>query len=151
RPSLFSGPRRFARTAGEPMARVRARCDRPSCAELRAVRPLLTRRGINLENLAMRTLSFSSFLLASTLVTACATPSGSDTVPGDEELGSEDGDGEVAKADSQDNFDYLEVRKIGAFECNGVGSCTHLELNRANRTTTTCADNKTAATCTART
>jgi hypothetical protein len=100
----------------------------------------------------MKTLSFGMFMIASTLVGACATQGGSSTTtPGEDELGAEVGDGEQAKADSQDNFGYLEVRKIGAFECNGVGSCTHLELDRANRTTTVCADNKSAAVCQART
>src|SRR4051812_24312983 len=98
----------------------------------------------------MRSLSFLSLSLS--LITACATQGGSSTTtPGDDELAGEDGDGEVAKADSVDNFDYLEVRKIGAFECNGVGSCTHLELDRANRSTTKCADGAMAEVCQART
>lgn len=84
------------------------------------------------------------------LLGACAAQS-SQTEPGDDELAGEDGDGEMAKADAIDNFDFLEVRKIGAFECNGVGSCTHLELDRANRSTTTCADGSTAETCSVRT
>src|SRR5439155_25543260 len=96
----------------------------------------------------IRTLSLVSMLSASLF--ACATDSSGTTI-GDDELGDETGDGEVAKADSQDNFGYVEIRKIGAFECNGVGSCTHVEINRANRTTTTCADGTTAAACEART
>jgi uncharacterized protein DUF6748 len=96
----------------------------------------------------IRTLSFATALSASLF--ACTTDTSGTTI-GNDELGDEAGDGEVAKADAQDNFGFVEIRKIGAFECNGVGSCTHLELNRANRTSTTCADGSAAAACEVRT
>jgi hypothetical protein len=93
----------------------------------------------------MRTTSLAFALLAS----ACTASSG--TTPGTDELAGETGDGEAAKADGIDTFGMYTVTKIGAFECNGAGSCTHLELARANRSTTTCADGTTDASCEART
>jgi hypothetical protein len=109
---------------------------------------MLSHRVINLETIMFRTLSLA--LIFGSSLFACAAD-GSGTVIGNDELGDESNDGEVAKADGVDNFGLVEIRKIGAFECNGAGSCTHLELNRANRTTTTCADGSVAATCEART
>jgi hypothetical protein len=94
----------------------------------------------------IRHLSLTSILLA-----ACAahTP----TTPGPDELAGENGqDGEAPKADDPyNNFGLYEARKIGAFECNGAGTCTHIEFDRANRSTMTCADGTSHATCTART
>jgi hypothetical protein len=87
----------------------------------------------------MRNLSFVFVL------TACA----GDPTPqiGDDELAGEDNDGEEAKADGVDTFGLLTAQKIGTFECNGQGSCTHVALARANRTTTLCADNALQASC----
>lgn len=98
----------------------------------------------------MKNLTVGMFLLASSLITACATdPSG--PVAGEDELGAESGDGESSKADGVDNFNFLEVhqvKRVGTVACAG-GSCSYLKLARANRTMTTCADGSTAATCTA--
>src|SRR4051794_25146440 len=96
-----------------------------------------------------RTLSFA--LILGTSLAACAADNDTGTVIGDDELGDEAHDGEAAKADGQDNFGFVEIRKIGAFECNGLGSCTHVEINRANRSTTTCADGTAHDVCEART
>src|SRR2546423_7492606 len=93
----------------------------------------------------MRSTSLALVLFAA----ACTTNPG--TTPGTDELGGESGDGEAAKADGVDTFGMYTVTKIGAFECNGAGSCTHLELARANRSTTTCADGTADASCEART
>jgi hypothetical protein len=83
----------------------------------------------------------------SLLATACATDGNSGTTPGDDELAGEHDDGEAAKADGIDTFGFLTAQKVGAFECNGQGSCTHVTLARANRSTTLCADGTTAASC----
>lgn len=104
---------------------------------------MLMQRSINLEPL-MRTISFS-FIFASSLF-ACATDT-EQSVPGDDELGGEVGDGEQAKADGIDTFGIYTAVKVGAFECNGQGSCTHVELARPNRSTTTCADSTVAESC----
>ena len=95
-------------------------------------------------------LRFAYFSAAFVTLTACAT-TGSNTTPGDDELAGETGDGEQAKADGIDTFGIYTATKIGAFECNGAGSCTHVELARANRSTTTCADGTTADHCDVRT
>lgn len=87
--------------------------------------------------------------LALSLFGACATDSS--TVAGDDQLAGETGDGEAAKADGIDTFGIFTAQKVGAFECNGVGSCTHVALTRANRSTTTCADGSSKASCDVRT
>src|SRR5215470_3412453 len=101
---------------------------------------MLMRRGM------IRSLRVLSILLA-----ACTATQ--KTTPGPDELAGESpDDGEAPKADDPyDNFGLYEARKIGAFECNGDGSCTHIEFDRANRSTMTCADGVAHATCTART
>ena len=97
----------------------------------------------------MKTSLLGSTFTAALLLGACATDT--TTTPGDDELAGEQNDGEAAKADGVDTFGMFTAQKIGAFECNGAGSCTHVELIRANRSTTTCADGKTAASCSVRT
>lgn len=98
----------------------------------------------------MRTLSFAfiPFLLGSSLLAACATdPAG--TTPGEDELAGDNGN-DGTKADEhalQDTFGIYTAQKIGAFECNGLGSCTHVDLASAGRSTTTCADGSKAAAC----
>src|SRR5882762_5319681 len=93
-----------------------------------------------------------TFLALALLSTTACTTDNSGTTRGDDELAGENGqDGEAAKADGIDTFGLFTVTKIGAFECNGAGSCTHLELARAGRSTMTCADGSTAETCEART
>src|SRR5205823_5975564 len=57
----------------------------------------------------------------------------------------------AAKADGTDTFGIYTAQKVGAFECNGAGSCTHVALTRANRSTTTCADGSTKTSCDVRT
>ncbi len=89
--------------------------------------------------------STASALLFSTFA-GCAADT-TTTTPGDDELAGEQGDGEAPKADGVDTFGIYTAQKIGGFECNGLGSCTHVELTRANRTTTTCADGSTGAAC----
>jgi hypothetical protein len=98
----------------------------------------------------MRTLSFAfiPFLLGSTLLAACATDAGT-TTPGDDELAGDNGN-DGSKADEnalQDTFGIYTAQKIGAFECNGLGSCTHVDLASAGRSTTTCADGSKAGAC----
>src|SRR5215813_4561787 len=102
---------------------------------------MLMRRGM------IRSLGLVSILA----VAACSAMQ--KTTPGPDELAGESpDDGEAPKADDPyDNFGLYEARKIGAFECNGDGSCTHIEFDRANRSTMTCADGALHATCTART
>lgn len=97
----------------------------------------------------MRTTILASLTFAS--LTACTATTAPTTVPADDELAGESGDGEAPKADGYDTFGIYTAQKIGAFECNGAGSCTHVELARANRSTTTCADGKPAASCEVRT
>jgi Domain of unknown function (DUF6748) len=93
-----------------------------------------------------RTLGLA-LLLGSTLLTACAADGG--TQPGDDELAGENGqDGEKADGNAlQDTFGIYTAQKNGAHECNGLGSCTHVDLARAGRSTTTCADGKTSSSC----
>lgn len=95
----------------------------------------------------MRTLSL--FFIASSLL-ACTTDSG--TTPGDDELAGDNGnDGDKADENSlQDTFGIYTAQKVGAFECNGLGSCTHVDLASAGRSTTLCADCTKAATCSVR-
>jgi hypothetical protein len=86
-----------------------------------------------------RTLTLA-FLLGSSLL-ACTTDNSSGTTPGDDELGQEGNDGDKADGNAlQDTFGIYTAQKVGAFECNGLGSCTHVDLIRAARSTTTCAD-----------
>jgi hypothetical protein len=96
--------------------------------------------------LAYTTVGSTLFL---SLFAACATDSS--TTAGDDQLAGETGDGEAAKADGVDTFGIFTAQKVGAFECNGAGSCTHVALTRANRSTTTCADGGTKASCDVRT
>ncbi|HEY4182096.1 MAG TPA: DUF6748 domain-containing protein [Kofleriaceae bacterium] len=96
----------------------------------------------------MRSFQILSLALLASAI-GCAADSG--PVVGDDELSGETGDGEAAKADGIDTFGIYTATKVGAFECNGAGSCTHVELARANRTTTKCADGSTAETCEVRT
>lgn len=96
-----------------------------------------------------RTLSLA-LLLGTSLFAACAADGTSDsTTPGDDELAGENGaDGEKADANAlQDTFGIYMAQKVGAFECNGAGSCTHVDLVRAGRSTTTCADGSSKASC----
>lgn len=98
----------------------------------------------------MRTLSFAfiPFILGSTLLAACATDAGG-TTPGEDELAGDNGN-DGSKADEnalQDTFGIYTAQKVGAFECNGLGSCTHVDLRSAGRSTTTCADGSKAAAC----
>jgi len=98
----------------------------------------------------MRTLSFAStlFILGASLLGACATDAGG-TTPGEDELAGESGN-DGTKADEnalQNTFGIYTAQKIGAFECNGLGSCTHVDLASAGRSTTTCADGSKAAAC----
>jgi hypothetical protein len=98
----------------------------------------------------MRTLSFAfiPFLVGSTLLAACATDA-SGTTPGDDELAGDHGN-DGSKADEgalQDTFGIYTAQKIGAFECNGLGSCTHVDLAMAGRSTTTCPDGTKGAAC----
>jgi hypothetical protein len=97
----------------------------------------------------MRIITPAIFLSASILAGCTTTSSG--TTPGDDELAGETGDGEQPKADGADTFGIYTAQKVGAFECNGAGSCTHVDLARANRSTTSCADGTTADHCEVRT
>lgn len=98
-------------------------------------------------NMMTRTLGVA-LILGTSLFTACAQDAGS-TTPGDDELAGETAtDGDKADGNAlQDTFGIYTAQKVGAFECNGVGSCTHVELALAGRSTTTCADGSKAATC----
>ena len=95
-----------------------------------------------------RTLGLA-FLLGTSLFAACAADGNNTTTPGDDELAGENGaDGEKADANAlQDTFGIYTAQKIGAFECNGAGSCTHVDIIRAGRSTTTCADGSSKASC----
>src|SRR5689334_7159928 len=84
-----------------------------------------------------------AFLLGTSIFAACATsPStaGGPTTPADDPLAGETNDGEKADGTGIDTFGIYTAQKVGAFECNGAGSCTHVSLVRANRTSTYCAD-----------
>jgi hypothetical protein len=101
------------------------------------------------------TLSFAfllgSFLLGSSLLAACATDASSTTAD-DDLAGESAADG--AKADEnalQDTFGIYTATKVGAFECNGAGSCTHVDLALAGRSSTTCADGTSKHACSVRT
>jgi hypothetical protein len=97
----------------------------------------------------MRNIGFA-LLLGSTLL-ACTTEDANPTQLGDDELGGEAGDGEMAKADGIDTFGIYAAAKVGALECNGAGTCTRVQLTRANRSTTTCADGAVKSVCEVRT
>jgi hypothetical protein len=109
--------------------------------------------GINLDwsTIMIRTLGLASILLGSSLITACATDT-TGTTPGTDELAGENGqDGEKADGNAlQDTFGIYTAQKVGAYECNGAGSCTHVDLVRAGRSTTTCADGSSKAACSVR-
>jgi hypothetical protein len=95
----------------------------------------------------MRTLGFA-FILGSTLLSACALDAGG-TTPGTDELAGDKGN-DGSKADEnalQDTFGIYTAQKIGAYECNGLGSCTHVDLASAGRSMTTCLDGSKAAAC----
>ena len=85
-----------------------------------------------------RTLGLA-LILGSSLFTACAQDA-STTTPGDDELAGEaPSDGDKADGNAlQDTFGIYTAQKVGAFECNGLGSCTHVDLALAGRSTTTC-------------
>jgi hypothetical protein len=88
------------------------------------------------------------FASLSVALVACTSAPSPTTDP----LAGETNDGSKADGTSTvDTFGMFTVTKIGAFECNGAGSCTHLQLARTNRSTMTCADGSAAATCDART
>ena len=98
-----------------------------------------------------RTLGLALLFGSSLFAAACTTDDSSATTPGDDELSGESNDGEKADANSlQDTFGIYTAQKIGAFECNGAGSCTHVNLIRAGRSTTTCIDGKSSDHCEAR-
>lgn len=97
----------------------------------------------------MKRIITPAIFLSASILAGCTT--NSNTTPGDDELAGETGDGEQAKADGIDTFGIYTAQKVGAFECNGAGSCTHVDLVRANRSTTTCADGTTADHCEVRT
>lgn len=89
-----------------------------------------------------------SFLLGTSLLAACAANTGNTgTTPTDDPLAGETNDGEKADGTGIDTFGIYTATKVGAFECNGLGSCTHVTLARANRTSTYCADGKYQASC----
>src|SRR5512140_288460 len=92
------------------------------------------------------TLSLLGFSLLSGLA-ACAAQTPSGTTPSDDPLAGETDDGEKADGTGVDTFGIYTAVKVGAFECNGQGSCTHVTLTRANRTTTFCADGTYKASC----
>jgi hypothetical protein len=90
----------------------------------------------------------SSFVLGTSLLAACAAQTGSTgTTPSDDPLAGETNDGEKADGNGVDTFGIYTAIKVGAFECNGLGSCTHVTLTRANRSTTYCADGSYHASC----
>ena len=104
-------------------------------------------------NMLTRSLSLASLLLGSSLFTACTTESSTGTTAGDDALAGETA-ADGSKADDnalQDTFGIYTATKIGAFECNGAGSCTHVELALAGKSSTTCADRTKGATCSVRT
>src|SRR5689334_16812572 len=95
------------------------------------------------------TRSHQAFLLGASLFAACATNDDSSvTTPGDDELAGENGqDGEKADENAlQDTFGIYTAQKVGAYECNGPG-CTHVDITRAGRSTTTCADGSSQPSC----
>jgi len=94
----------------------------------------------------MRTFGLA-FLCGASLL-ACT--SDNNTTPGDDELAGEHDDGEQAKADGVDTFGLMTAVKVGKYECNGLGSCTHVDLARAGRTTTKCADDTMKDSCSVR-
>ncbi len=100
-----------------------------------------------------RSLNAALFLLGSSLISACATDPSATTTPGDDELAGESAaDGDKADDNAlQDTFGIYTATKIGAFECNGAGSCTHVDLALAGRSATTCADGTKSAACSVRT
>ncbi len=102
-------------------------------------------------NMLTRTLGLA-FLLGSTLLTACATESSTSIAGTDELAGESAADGDKADGNAlQDTFGIYTATKVGAFECNGVGSCTHVDLALAGKSATTCADGTKGATCSVRT
>jgi hypothetical protein len=52
-----------------------------------------------------------------------------------------------ADGNGVDTFGIYSAIKVGEFECNGAGSCTHVTLTRTNRSTTLCADGAYHASC----
>jgi len=90
---------------------------------------------------------FSSFLLGTSLLAACAANNTSGTTPGDDPLAGESNDGDKADGNGVDTFGIYSAIKVGEFECNGAGTCTHVTLTRTNRATTLCADGAYHASC----
>ncbi|MEO8550032.1 MAG: DUF6748 domain-containing protein [Kofleriaceae bacterium] len=90
-------------------------------------------------------------LLGSSLLAACTTTD-SGTTPGEDELAGDTGnDGDKADENAlQDTFGIYAAQKVGTYECNGLGSCTHVELASAGRSTTLCADGSKAESCSVR-
>jgi hypothetical protein len=86
-------------------------------------------------------------VLGCSLLAACAAQTPSGTTPSDDPLAGETDDGEKADGNGVDTFGIYTAIKVGAFECNGAGSCTHVTLTRANRSTTYCADGTYKASC----
>lgn len=83
-----------------------------------------------------------AFVLFSALV-GCTSD---DTTPGNDELAGENGeDGEQPKADGVDNFNFLELHQMH-ITCENIW-CPRFELERANRTTTTCIGGGPQASC----
>src|SRR5882762_7095511 len=94
-----------------------------------------------------RTLGLA-FIFGTSLLAACAAQGNDQTQAGDDLAGENGQDGEKADGNAlQDTFGIYTAQKIGAFECNGVGSCTHVDIIRAGRSTTTCADGSSKASC----
>ncbi len=93
--------------------------------------------------------NITKILLGTTLLAACATESSTTgTTPSDDPLAGETtADGEKADGNGIDTFGIYTAVKVGAFECNGLGSCTHVTLERANLTSTFCADGSYKASC----
>ncbi len=89
-----------------------------------------------------------TFLLGTSLLAACAANSGtSGTTAAAAPLAGETNDGDKADGTGIDTFGIYTAIKVGAFECNGAGSCTHVTLTRANRSSTYCADGTYQASC----
>jgi hypothetical protein len=88
-----------------------------------------------------------SFALVSTLAFVGCAAQDEATQPGNDELAGENGqDGETAKADSVDNFNFLAVH-AATKACSNPLFCAQYALERVNRTTTKCFDGNYHATC----
>ena len=96
----------------------------------------------------MTRIAYLASTLAPLLFTACAQQDAGSTPGADELAGESSADGDKADGNAlQDTFGIYTAQKIGAFNCNNINNCTHVDLALAGKSTTACLGGAKAATC----